>query len=105
MFSPEATGTFGNVKRNFFHGPGFNYTNLELAKNIPLGGEGERYLQLRLETFNAFNHANFSNPDGNFSDGPGQFGTITSVTGINTADVNGDPQPGRAVQLAAKFYF
>jgi hypothetical protein len=58
-----------------------------------------------LETFNAFNHANFSNPDGNFSDGPGQFGNITSVTGINTADVNGDPQPGRAVQLAAKFYF
>ena len=105
VFSPETVGTFGNVKRNFFHGPGFNYTNLELAKNIPLGGEGERYLQLRLETFNAFNHANFSNPDGNFSDGPGQFGTITSVTGINTADVNGDPQPGRAVQLAAKFYF
>jgi Carboxypeptidase regulatory-like domain len=105
VFSPEATGTFGNVKRNFFHGPGFNYTNLELAKNIPLGGEGERYLQLRLETFNAFNHANFSNPDGNFSDGPGQFGTISSVVGTSTADVNGDPQPGRAVQLAAKFYF
>ena len=105
VFSPETVGTFGNVKRNFFHGPGFNYTNLELAKNIPLGGEGERYLQLRLETFNAFNHANFSNPDGNFSDGPGQFGTISSVVGTSTADVNGDPQPGRAVQLAAKFYF
>lgn len=105
VFSPENTGTFGNVKRNFFHGPGFNYTNLELAKNIPLGGDGQRYLQLRLETFNAFNHANFSNPDGNFSDGPGQFGNISSVVGTSTADVNGDPQPGRAVQLAAKFYF
>jgi hypothetical protein len=105
LFSPEPLGTFGNVKRNFFHGPGFNYTNLELAKNIPMGGEGQRYLQLRLEAFNAFNHANFSNPDSNFTDGPGFFGNVTSVVGSSTADVNGDPQPGRAVQLAAKFYF
>jgi hypothetical protein len=105
LFSPEPIGTFGNVKRNFFHGPGFNYTNLELFKNIPMGGEGQRYLQLRLEAFNAFNHANFANPDSNFTDGPGQFGAITSVVGSGTADVNGDPQPGRAVQLAAKFYF
>lgn len=104
LFSSEPLGSFGNAKRNFFHGPGFNYTNLELAKNLPLGSEG-RYLQLRLEAFNVFNHANFSNPDGNFSDGPGQFGTVTSVVGTSTADVNGDPQPGRAVQLAAKFYF
>jgi hypothetical protein len=105
LFSDEPIGTFGNTKRNFFHGPGFNYTNLELFKNIPMGGEGQRYLQLRLETFNAFNHANFSNPDGNFQDGPGQFGAITSVVGSSTADVNTDPQPGRSVQLAAKFYF
>ena len=105
LFSPEPVGTFGNTKRNFFHGPGFNYTNLELAKNIPLGAEGRRYLQLRLETFNAFNHANFANPDSNFTDGPGFFGNVTSVVGSGTADVNGDPQPGRAVQLAAKFYF
>jgi len=105
LFSPEPLGTFGNTKRNFFHGPGFNYTNLELAKNVPLGDEGRRYLQLRLEAFNAFNHANFANPDSNFTDGPGFFGNITSVVGSSTADVNGDPQPGRAVQLAAKFYF
>jgi len=104
LFSQEPVGTFGNARRNFFHGPGFNYTNLELAKNFPLG-ESSRYLQLRLETFNAFNHANFSNPDSNFTDGPQQFGSITSVVGASTADVNGDPQPGRAVQLAAKFYF
>ncbi len=104
LFSQEPIGTFGNAKRNFFHGPGFNYTNLEIAKNIPLGGEGSRYLQLRLETFNAFNHANFGAPDSNFTDGS-QFGTVTSVAGITSADVNGDPQPGRSVQLAAKFYF
>ena len=105
IFSQEPVGTFGNARRNFFHGPGFNYTNLELAKNCPLSDDSSRYLQLRLETFNAFNHANFSNPDSNFTDGPQQFGTVTSVVGVSSADVNGDPQPGRAVQLAAKFYF
>jgi Carboxypeptidase regulatory-like domain len=105
MFSDEPIGTFGNAKRNFFHGPGFNYTNLNLAKNFPLGADSNRFIQVRLEAFNAFNHANFSNPDGNFTDGPGQFGVIRSVIGSGTADVNGDPQPGRAVQLAAKFFF
>jgi hypothetical protein len=105
VFSQEAVGTFGNVKRNFFHGPGFNYTNLNLYKNFPLGGEGARYIQLRLEAFNAFNHANFSNPDGNFPDGPGYFGSITSVAGESTADVNQDPVPGRAIQLGGKFFF
>ncbi|QNI30560.1 carboxypeptidase regulatory-like domain-containing protein [Alloacidobacterium dinghuense] len=104
IFSQEPVGAFGNAKRNFFHGPGFNYTNLELAKNFPLGAEGQRYIQLRLESFNAFNHANFSNPDANFTDGA-QFGAVQSVVGASTADVNADPQPGRAVQLAAKFYF
>ena len=35
-FSQEPIGTFGNVKRNFFHGPGYNYTNLALFKDFPL---------------------------------------------------------------------
>ncbi len=100
-FSTEPLGTFGNVKRNFFHGPGFEYTNLELYKNFPLGPQGTpRYIELRLETYNTFNHANFANPDGNFSDGS-QFGQITNVIQPGT----GDPQPGRAVQLGAKVYF
>jgi hypothetical protein len=100
-FSLEPIGTFGNTKRNFFHGPGFNYTNLQVSKNFPVSADGSRYVQLRLEGFNAFNHANFSGPDGTFTS-PG-FGQITSV--IQSSDSNADPQPGRAVQLAGKFYF
>jgi hypothetical protein len=103
-FTQEAVGTFGNVKRNYFHGPGYNYTNLSLYKDFPLG-ESSRYIQIRMDAFNAFNHANFNLPDGNYTDGPGYFGVITSVAGSTTADVNSDPQPGRAVQLAAKIYF
>lgn len=105
LFSQEPLGSLGNVKRNFFHGPGFNYTNLSLYKDFPLGAEKARYVEIRLEAFNAFNHANFGQPDGNYTDGPGFFGVITSVTGSTTADLNSDPQPGRAVQLVGKFFF
>lgn len=99
-FSSEALGTFGNTPRGLIHGPGFNYTNLSLSKDFPIG-EGTRFVQLRIEAANAFNHANFASPDGNFGDGT--FGAVTSV--VSSADVNGDPQGGRAVQLVGKFYF
>jgi hypothetical protein len=103
-FTQEPIGTFGNVRRNFFHGPGFNYTNFEVYKNIPLGGaESPRYAQLRLEAYNAFNHANFANPSGNYGAGPTVFGVITSVD--QPINAGGDPQPGRAIQLAGKIYF
>ncbi|MGA3046695.1 MAG: carboxypeptidase-like regulatory domain-containing protein [Terracidiphilus sp.] len=100
-FSAETIGTFGNTSRNFFHGPGFDYTNLQLSKNIHFSPDAVRYVQLRVEAFNAFNHANFANPVGNFSSP--QFGIVTSV--IQSAEPNADPQPGRAVQLVGKLYF
>ncbi len=72
--------------------------------DIPVGQtESPRYIQLRLEAYNAFNHANFANPSGNFGAGPTVFGVITSVD--RPINAGGDPQPGRAIQLAGKFYF
>jgi hypothetical protein len=100
-FSPEQLGTFGNTSRGLIHGPGFNYTNLSLSKNFPISSDGVRSLQLRMDVANAFNHANFANPDANYGDAT--FGVIQSVK--STADVNSDPQGGRAIQLAGKFYF
>jgi hypothetical protein len=47
--------------------------------------------EFRAEAFNAFNHANFSNPGGNISSG---FGIISNTVG--------DP---REFQFALKFYF
>jgi len=110
VFSPEPLGAFGNVKRNFFSGPGFNYTDLELFKNFPIGhADSPRYIELRLESYNVFNHPNFAGPDGNLSDGlpsqGGTFGQITSVVEPVQDGGAGDPQPGRAVQLGGKFYF
>ena len=92
-FSSEPLGTFGNVPRGLIHGPGFNYTNLAIGKSFPLSADGVRSLQLRMDVANAFNHANFDQPDGNFGDI--NFGVVSAVK--HTADVNADPQGGRAV--------
>jgi hypothetical protein len=97
-------GTFGNVKRNFFHGPGYNYTNLSLFKNFPIGSDKARSVQIMLQAANLFNHANFDSPDSNFTDGP-YFGEVEYVVGSTTADGNGDPAPGRTVQLVGKITF
>ena len=51
----------------------------------------DRRLQIRVETFNLFNRANFTNPNGQF--GGSAFGVISSAG------------PARNVQLAAKFLF
>ncbi len=105
VFSPEPLGTFGNVKRNFLHGPGFDYTDLNLFKNFPLGHhDSPRILELMLQSYNVFNHPNFAEPNGNVGDGAA-FGTITSVV-VSAADGGqGDPQPGRVVQLAGRIEF
>lgn len=102
-FTDEPIGTYGNVKRNFFHGPGFNYTNLQLSKNFRIIPNRESmYLQLRIEAFNAFNHANFLPPLANFANK----NAFAEVPGVNvSADPNGDPSPARSYQLVGKFFF
>jgi hypothetical protein len=100
-FSQESIGTFGNTPRNFLHGPGFDYTNLQVSKSLYFGADRSQRLQLRIEAFNALNHANFANPSGNFNSGG--FGQITSV--LHSSDPNADPSPARAVQLAGKYSF
>src|SRR5262249_53691956 len=120
----------GPQPRSFVRRPGINVTDLSLFKRIPLGGEGGRYIQLRLETFNVFNHAQFDNFNsgltfnisGNFSDyTANQVGSPQSIrntrTGVSPAsgrlgralgEYSSQPQfvsPNRAVQLAVKIYF
>ena len=90
-FTAEPIGTFGNVHRNPYHGPGLNSTNVIVAKNFALGAETARRLQLRMESDNVFNHTQFLNPASTF--GSGIFGEVNSTA------------PARQTQLAAKFYF
>ncbi|HEU5233837.1 MAG TPA: carboxypeptidase-like regulatory domain-containing protein [Terriglobales bacterium] len=97
-FQTEAIGTFGNTHRNPLHGPGINSTDAAIFKNIYFWpGNESRYIQLRLESYNVFNHTNFYNPASvnNISNSitSGTFGRVTSAA------------PGRQTQLAAKIYF
>ncbi|HEX4065801.1 MAG TPA: carboxypeptidase-like regulatory domain-containing protein [Acidobacteriaceae bacterium] len=103
QFSTEPLGTFGNTPRNFFRGPGYNYTDMSLYKDFHLNSES-RYIEIRLESYNVFNHANFAEPDGDFTDPT--FGESLSTNDPTSFGTNaGDPQPGRATQLGGKFYF
>lgn len=60
-FADEATGTFGNISRNQYFGPGDN-TNMTVAQNISFSKDNpNRFIQLRIEAYNGFNHTNFAN--------------------------------------------
>ncbi len=64
-FDPKAfvlqpSGTLGNIGRNAFIGPNLRTFDLALVKNTRIT---ERFnAQFRIESFNLFNRANFSNP-------------------------------------------
>lgn len=94
-FTTNAPGTTGDANRNPFYGPGLNFWDMALEKSIHF--TESKYLQLRLETFDTFNHANFAAPYQ--YEGTSIFGQILGVQQITT---NGD---GRVVQLAGKIYF
>ena len=60
-FAPNALGTFGNVGRNTYFGPGFASTDLGLHKDFPI--KEKLTAQFRFETFNAFNRVNLQAPN------------------------------------------
>ena len=86
-FSSEVLGTIGNANRRFFHGPGLLNTDFGISKNIAV--TESTAFQIRAEFFNIFNHTQFNNPNGNFSNAT--FGQVTSA------------RPPRIGQLSAKF--
>jgi hypothetical protein len=59
-FSENALGTPGNASRRSFFGPGQINFDLALLKTVQFAES--KSLQLRIEAFNAFNHANFFGP-------------------------------------------
>jgi hypothetical protein len=91
--APWAGGTnqgFGNAGKDAIVGPGrFNF-NMALFKSFPITSEGPRF-EFRFETFNTFNHTQFSGLDSSFTDG--NFGQVTSS------------YDARRLQLGGKFYF
>jgi outer membrane receptor protein involved in Fe transport len=81
--------TYGNSGRNIIYGPGRNNYDLTIGRHFKFSES--KNLEFRAEFFNAFNHAQFNNPDHNGFDA--NFAQITQAR---------DP---RLIQFALKFYF
>ena len=61
LTNPELRFRFGNAARNTLIGPGFAQWDFSLMKNFSLPREGHS-IQIRWETFNFTNHANWNFP-------------------------------------------
>jgi hypothetical protein len=91
LFSEDNTlGRIGNSPRTICCGPRLSNTDFAVLRSFTIS-ETKR-VDFRGEFFNIFNHTQFFNPDGNFSDGA-QFGQVSQVR---------DP---RLVQFALKLFF
>jgi hypothetical protein len=122
----------GPQPRTLVRRPGINVTDLSFFKSFPLGGDGQRYIQLRLEMFNAFNHAQFDNISTgltwditDFSQyGAKQAGSVNTIRNLRNGcptcspgtgrlgravgEYSGQPDyvsSNRRIQLAVKIYF
>jgi carboxypeptidase family protein len=92
LFTPNALGTPGTASRRSFYGPGLFNSDIALLKSFKYGES--KQLQLRLETFNTFNHTQFFGPasvDGDIDSS--SFGQVIKAA------------PPRLVQLGAKITF
>jgi hypothetical protein len=88
-FAQPAAGALGNLGRNTERGPGVNNLDLALFKNFAVTRRIK--LQFRLESFNAFNHTQFSTVSTNLA--ASNFGVVTAA------------RPARINQLGLKVLF
>jgi hypothetical protein len=87
---------FGNLGRNAVVGPGFETLDVSVSKVVALPSRTR--VQLQVDIFNVFNHANLGQPGRIF--GSPNFGVIT-----NTRFPPGDSGSSRQVQLGFRLLF
>ncbi len=103
-------GMFGYMGRNVLTGPGRNNWDLALLKDFeaPWFSGEHSTVQFRLETFNTFNHPQWSSINAGCG-GQTPFGSPCTDTGLNSANYqNGQVTAARAprlVQVGLKFVF
>lgn len=95
-FAIPAPGTFGDLPRNAFHGPGFWQQDLIFNKRIPITETVK--LEFRTEIFNIFNHANFANPSSTLNVA---LPALTFNSTANAFVVGSGQQPGQAYTQSA----
>ncbi len=77
-FVTPAAGYFGNNGRDPLHGPGQNNWDLGIQKDFRVPVTDQGMVELRGEFFNAFNHAQFTNPNANTGAGA-NFGLVSGT--------------------------
>ncbi len=93
-FATPALGTYGNSGRAIFRLPGRNTTSLSVSRYFYFNRDKNRYIQLRAEAFNVFNHTQFLCCSGNQN----------LAENADTGLPSGARLP-REFQFAAKFNF
>ena len=100
-FGRPANGTLGTLGRNFLTGPGYQNWDISLYKNTHLTERVQA--QLRVETFNTFNHTQFTNPGSGISV-PNPATAVTAATAGSTGLVT-STRDARSMQLGIKILF
>jgi hypothetical protein len=96
-FAPAAAGTFGNIGRDLFYGPGFGSWDFSVFKRTKIT---ERISsEFRVEIFNLLNRTNWANPNVTYSSA--SFGQLTQTLNGGSAPGLGFGEP-RNTQLALK---
>ncbi len=90
-FASPALGAWGNLKAGALRAPGRDNWNVSLFKSFLFSETRGSRFELRVETFNTFNHTQFNNISTSYSSS--NFGQVTSVW---------DP---RVIQLGGKLIF
>jgi outer membrane receptor protein involved in Fe transport len=88
-FNQPAPGTWGNSGRNAFRGPSNWNLDFSVFRAFPIGN---RRLELRAESANVFNHAQFGNP-------------VTGILDPNFMRIRSLARAPRTVQLGIRFAF
>lgn len=106
-FVKPGTGSIGNLQRNVIRLPVIFNTDVALFKNFKLGEKRE--IQLRWETYNLFNRANFTDINGamtfaiNTTTAAASGGKCPAGYSLLTPTVCGGPNFGKLLQTSSTF--
>ena len=94
-FAPPRVGTIGNAAKDLIRGPGINNWDMSLFKTFAVHGERWK-MQVRAETYNTFNHSQFS-----ALDAAAQFNALGQQLNARFGEFTAARQP-RRMQLALR---
>lgn len=104
VFSQNAAGVYGNQGRNTLREPGIANWDMGVVKYVPIAERVK--FQIRLESFNTFNHAQFGvDPTATGGAGPGQAAEGINLSTPGTFGQITSYRPARVLQLGGKITF